>query len=171
TLKNLMKQIPQHEMPMMRMAEAHDAFGDLHVAWGKTYQAKHHYSEAVKLYPQAKPKYGQHLLPRRAKKVQAKLDLLSYDSLASAQLKDGRYQGRALGYSGDIDLTIVVRNGKLHDISLKHQEKIDQNACVIIPRRIVDTQSLRVDGITGATITKDAIVGGTFRTLKKAGLK
>jgi uncharacterized protein with FMN-binding domain len=54
---------------------------------------------------------------------------------------------------------------------VKHQEKIDQNACVIIPQRIISKRSLKVDGISGATVTKDAIVSGTFRVLKKAGLE
>ena len=57
------------------------------------------------------------------------------------------------------------------DIQLKHQEKIDQGACVVIPQRIIDKQSLHVDGISGATITKNAIVDGTLRCLRKAGLQ
>lgn len=171
TLNNLMRQIPEHDLPTMRAAETHDSFGDLYVAWGKLDEAKRHYALAADLYPKSKPKYGQHLLPRRAKKVQAKLELLSYGPLAGKRLTDGRYREKTLGYSGDIDLTVTVEGGKVTDIALKHQEKIDQNACVLIPRRIIEAQSLRVDGITGATITKDAIVGGTFGALRKAGLK
>ncbi|MFP6762224.1 MAG: FMN-binding protein [Planctomycetaceae bacterium] len=41
----------------------------------------------------------------------------------------------------------------------------------IIPQRIIARQNLQVDGITGATITKDALVAGTLRALKQAGLK
>lgn len=171
TLKTLITKVPDHAFPLMREAEVHDGFGDLYVAWGMIDKAKHHYAEAVRLYPQGKPKYGRHLLPRRAKKVQAKLDLLSFRALTNASLRDGRYRQKALGYSGDINLTVVIENGRVSDITLTHQEKIDQNACVIIPRRITDGQSLKVDGITGATITKDAIVGGAFQALKQAGLK
>ena len=171
TLKTLIGKVPDYEVPLMREAEAHDAFGDLYVAWGMIDKAKRHYADAVRLYPQGKPKYGRHLLPRRAKKVQAKLDLLSFGTLTNASLRDGRYRQKALGYSGDINLTVVIENGRVSDITLTHQEKIDQNACVMIPRRIADEQTLKVDGITGATITKDAIVGGTFQALKQAGLK
>jgi len=42
---------------------------------------------------------------------------------------------------------------------------------VIIPKRIIDKQSLQVDGVTGATVTKDAIVAGTLQALRQAGLK
>jgi fumarate reductase flavoprotein subunit len=57
------------------------------------------------------------------------------------------------------------------DIQLKHQEKIDQGACAVIPRRIIDKQSLHVDGISGATVTKNAIIDGTLNCLRKAGLQ
>lgn len=166
-----MKRLPDPPWRAMREAEFHDAYGDLLVAWGKIDQAKRHYRDAVRIYPTAEPPYGRHLLPRRARKVQSKLDLLNFGSLHTVRLRDGRYQETALGYSDDIDVTVVVKGGRVNDINVRHQEKIDQNACVIVPQRILDTQSLQVDAVTGATITKDAIVGGTYRALKKAGLE
>jgi uncharacterized protein with FMN-binding domain len=42
---------------------------------------------------------------------------------------------------------------------------------VIIPKRIIEKQSLQVDGISGATVSKDVLVSGTLRALKQAGLK
>ena len=148
----------------------HDSLGDLYAVWGKMDQAKASYREAIRLYPLGKPPYGRHLLPRRAKKVQAKLDLLSAASLASTPLHDGTFNETALGYSGDIKLAVHVAAGKISKIDVQHQEKIDQNACKLIPQRIVEKQSLNVDGISGATVTKDAIVAGTLRALRKAGL-
>ena len=97
---------------------------------------------------------------------------LSHSSVRPGRAVQGMKMGmKVLGYSNDIDLTVVVRGGKIADIWVRHQEKIDQNACVVIPRRIIDGQTLQVDGISGATITKDAIVFGTYRALKKAGLE
>ncbi len=40
-----------------------------------------------------------------------------------------------------------------------------------VPQRIIARQSLKVDGITGATVTYDAIVDAALQALKKAGLK
>ena len=57
------------------------------------------------------------------------------------------------------------------DITIRHEEKIDQNACTLVPRQIIDSQSLQLDAITGATVTTDAIVNGVHRCLKKAGLQ
>lgn len=163
---------PDPKWNEVREAELHDAFGDLYTAWGKTDQAKVSYQESVRLYPLGKPPYGRHLLPRKAKKVQSKLDLLSKASLEGASLRDGTFNETALGYSGDVHLTINIKAGRIADVRVvKHEEKIDQNACVLIPERIVSKHSLMVDGISGATVTKDAIIDGTLRALKKAGLK
>ena len=163
---------PDAKWNEVRKAEMHDAFGDLYAAWGKVDQAKASYQEAVRLFPLGKPPYGRHLLPRKAKKVQSKLDLLSMSSLEGATLRDGRYNETALGYSGDIQLAVEVKGGGISNVRVtKHEEKIDQNACVLIPQRIVGKKSLQVDGISGATVTKDAIVDGALRALKKAGLK
>lgn len=162
---------PKADWVEMRQAEFHDAFGDLYVKWGQLDKAKASYQEAVRMYPLGKPPYGQHLLPRRAKKVAGKLRLLSLASLEGATLKDGTWRETALGYSGDIKLTVKIDGGRIADIKTQHQEKIDQNACVIIPKRIIDKQSLQVDGVSGATVSKDALVAGTLRALQQAGLK
>ena len=102
--------------------------------------------------------------------MQLKWDRLGFKALETASLQDGTYTGEALGYVDDIRVTVKVAGGKISGIQVEHKEKIDQNACVIIPRRIQKEQSLQVDGITGATVTVDAIINGSYRALKKAGL-
>jgi uncharacterized protein with FMN-binding domain len=170
-LDTAMKNLPGPPWTAMRRADTHDAYGDLYAAWGKLDLAKKNYGDAIRIYPTSKPPYGGHLLRRRAAKVQSKLDTLSFGSLEGRNLKDGTFREKALGYSGDIHLTVQVTGGRVSKIDVKHQEKIEQNSSVIIPRRIIEKNSLQVDGVSGATVTKDAIVGGTFRALKKAGLK
>ena len=163
---------PDPKWDEVRAAELHDAYGDLYAAWGKIDEAQTNYQEAVRLYPLGKPPYGGFLLPRKAKKVQAKIDLLSKSSLDDTELRDGRYKETTLGYSGDIELAVEIKGGRMASVRVvKHEEKIDQNACVIIPQRITEQHSLQVDGISGATVTKAAIVTGTLSALKKAGLK
>ena len=170
TLTLALTRLPDPPMDVMRQADIHDAFGDVMAARGDLDAAKRNYEQAVRLYPAAKPKYGRHLLPRRAKKVQAKLDLLNYRPLDSATLKDGRYTDKALGYSGDINLTVIVKGGRVADIKTNHKEKIDQGACLSVPKNVITKQSLQIDSVSGATVTKDAIIAGTYRALKKAGL-
>jgi uncharacterized protein with FMN-binding domain len=171
SLDEAMSGLPDPPWRIMRRADLLAAYGDLYAAWGKIDEAKDSYAKAAALYPTAKPPYGGHLLPRRAAGVQSKLDLLTFRSLAMAVLRDGQYRVKALGYASDIQVTVSIRSGRIADIQIKHEEKIDQNACVIIPQRIIEQQSLQVDGITGATVTKDAIVDGVYRALRQAGLE
>lgn len=169
-LDQAMAGLPDPPWRIARQANLHEAYGDLYAAWGKTELARQSYSEAIRLYPTSNQP-GQHNLKRQAGLVQTKLDLLSARSLASAKLRDGRYTSQALGYAGDIDVTLIVQDGRIADLQVKHQEKIDQGACVIIPQRIIEKQSLQVDGISSATVTKDAIIDGALQCLRKAGLQ
>jgi uncharacterized protein with FMN-binding domain len=171
TLDVALQALPEPPWRIMREADVQDANGDLYVAWGRPDEARPYYERAVQLYPTAKPPYGGHLLPRRSAKVQAKLDLLAFESLATTRLRDGTFRDSALGYAGDIRVTVKISGGRMADIQLEHEEKIDQNACVLIPQRIIDQQSLLVDGVSGATVTKDAIVAGVYQCLKQAGLE
>lgn len=170
-LQTAMDGLPDPPWRIMRTADIADVYGDLYAAWGKPDDARRYYAQAIEAYPQADPPYGGHLLPQRAAKVQTKLELLDFRALDSTQLNDGTYTDSALGYFGDIDVTVVIEGGKIADITLRHEETIEQNACVLIPQRIVEAQSLEIDGISGATVTKDAIVNGTYRCLKQAGLQ
>ena len=170
-LDTAMQQLPAPPWRIARRADVHDHFGDTYAEMGDFDQAKEHYQKAIELYPTSNQPHGRHLLRRRAAKVQAKLDLLTYKSIESGQLQDGVYKGKSLGFSKDIVVTITIKKGEIADIQVKHEEKIDLNATKIIPQRIIEKQSLKVDGITGATVTFQAIVEGTFRALKKAGLK
>jgi fumarate reductase flavoprotein subunit len=113
------------------------------------------------------------MLQRHAAKVQRKLDLLTMQSMQSVPLRDGSYAGKALGYSEnkEMEVTVSIRGGKISDVQVKHEEKIDLGATRIIPQRIVAQQSLQIDGVTGATVTSQAIVDGALQALKQAGLK
>lgn len=155
----------------MTYGALNNGLGDTYIAWGKQREGIAAYNRAIQFYSRAKPPYGAHLMPRRAKGVQTKLDMLSMASLKTARLKNGSYRATSLGYSGDINLTVRVSQGRIADIRVQHQEKIDQNAAATVPKAIVAEQSLQVDAISGATVTQDAITAGTLRALKQAGLR
>lgn len=170
-LDRAMAKLPAPPWRIAREADIHIAYGDLYAAWGKTDLAREHYAEAIRLYPTSNQPNGQHLLKRQVSRVQTKLDLLAAKSLAGATLRDGRYKSVSLGYAGDIEVTMTIRDGRIADVQVKHQEKIDQGACKIIPERIIEKQRVLVDGISSATVTKDAIVDGALGCLRQAGLK
>jgi len=170
-LQIALKRLPPAPWRIAREADIHDYMGDLHATLGNVDGAKQHYRKAMALYPTSDQPYGRHLLRRRAAKVQSKLDMLMMQGIQSGQLRDGTYTGTSLGYVGDVTVTVTIENGKITDIQVKHKEKIDQNASAIVPQRIVAAQSLKVDTVTGATVTCDAILDGVLQALKKARLK
>lgn len=166
-----LQRLPEPPWRIAQEADVHDYLGDLYAEIGDVDQARLHYRKAVALYPTSDQPYGQHLLHRRAAKVQAKLDLLTMEAMESTRLRDGTYTGQSLGYVGDVIVTVTIQGGRIADVRVQHQEKIDQKASTIIPQRIIDKQSLKVDGVTGATVTCDAIIDGALQAVRKAGLK
>lgn len=167
------KDLPPSPWAINAQANIMNARGDIHAAMGQTDKAKECYQAAIQLYPTSNQPYGRHLLARQVSKVQTKLNLLTFESLSAARLRDGRYVGKTVGYAETpaMEVTVTVRDGRIADIQVKHQEKIDLNATSLIPRRIVDQQSLKVDAITGATVTSQAIVDGAYKALQQAGLR
>ena len=168
-----LKDLPPKPWRINAVASVHAHLGDLYAGLGQPEKAREHYAEAVKLYPTSDQPYGRHLLVRRAAMVQAKLDLLSMAGLGTVPLRDGTYTGKSLGYSDarDLAVTVVIGGGKITDVRVDHQEKIELNATRIIPAQIIAKQSLKVDVVTGATVTSQAIVDGALKALRQAGLK
>lgn len=168
-----MKDLPPSPWRINSLANIHNRLGDLYAEMGEVEKAKAAYAEAMRLYPTSNQPYGRHLLQRNVAKVKSKLDLLTFESLATATLRDGTYKGSSLGYvdTKDIVVTLTVRGGKIADIRVDHAEKIDLGATKIVPQAIIAKQSLKVDAVTGATVTSQAIVDAAYQALQKAGLK
>jgi uncharacterized protein with FMN-binding domain/predicted DNA-binding transcriptional regulator AlpA len=166
-----LQHLPEPPYEIMNQAHVCDILGDIYAEMGNAAGAKAYYRKAIQLYPRAKPKFGRHLLPRRAAKVQAKLDLLDMAAIRPGQIRDGTYTGRSLGYVEDIHVTVVVKGSRIAEVRLRHKENIPLGSTEIIPRRIVEAQSLNVQAVTGATTTCDAIRHGALEALRKAGLK
>ena len=165
--------LPAPPWRIRSQATIHTLRGDIYADMGEVEKAKSEYAEAIRLLPTSNQPYGRQLLPREVAKIRTKLDLLTFSSLASAKLRDGTYIGRAPAYAEakDMEAKLTIRSGKITDIQLTHQEKIELNATKIIPQQIIAKQSLKVDVVTGATVTSQAIIDAAYQALKKAGLK
>ena len=166
-----LERLPDPPWHIMNEAGLHDSLGDVYAKVGDTEKAAQEYRTAMKLFPTSKQPYGRHLMPRHVAKTQSKLDLMLRKALDLGKLRDGTYQGRSLGYGKELHATVMIRGGRIIDIRLRHQEKIEQGATKLIPKQIIEKQSLDVDAITGATVTTQAIVEATYRALLRAGLK
>ena len=74
--------------------------------------------------------------------------------------EDGTYTGTAKGYSGDIEVEVTVEGGKITSVKvIKESEtpEIGGAAKDTVSQKIVDANSLEIDGVSGATITTDGI--------------
>lgn len=167
------KDLPAAPWRIRSQATIEDERGDIYAAMGDVEKSKAAYNEACRILAQSNQPYGRQNLPREVAKLRAKIDLLTVASLDSAKLRDGTYAANVFAYAEDkpMVVSVTIAGGKIADIQLKHWEKIELNATKIIPQQIIAKQSLKVDVITGATVTSQAIIDGTYQALKQAGLK
>lgn len=90
-----------------------------------------------------------------------------------ATVRDGVFHGTAFGRNGDIDVDVTVENGKLKDVKVTSHSETDNIgtiAVVQMPERIVEAQSIAVDGVSGATYTSNGIVKAVENALTEAGI-
>ncbi|HEY9053394.1 MAG TPA: FAD-dependent oxidoreductase [Rectinemataceae bacterium] len=102
--------------------------------------------------------------------------LLAYGCTSSAAKitapVDGTYEGSAYGMQGQIKVQVVVANAKIASIGIlssKETPNIAKVALERIPARIVETQSLKIDAVAGATIASNGIKNAVANAAKKAG--
>jgi uncharacterized protein with FMN-binding domain len=171
TAQQALKNLPSDKWRIANQADVYNALGDLYAELGDKALARKYYVQSAELYPKSKQPYGRHLLARRATKVRGKIDLMDIDAIKPGKLPDGKYSGDSLGYTGPLKATVTVRSGRITNIAVRHTEKIHQNCITITPQRIIKAQSLKVDAVTGATVTSQAIAGAALNALRKAGRK
>ncbi len=84
--------------------------------------------------------------------------------------RDGAYRGRARGYVDDIVVDVVVRNGRIENVTVvEHKESRPLSAFRDMPRRVVLAQGPDgVDAVTGATVTAGALLTAVRQALEKA---
>lgn len=83
------------------------------------------------------------------------------------------YIGEGFGMGGSLKAKVKVENGKISSVEIvEHNETggIGTPALNQMPSRIVAAQSTNVDGVSGATVTSNAIKNAVNEALKKAGL-
>jgi uncharacterized protein with FMN-binding domain len=93
-----------------------------------------------------------------------------FDALDLSQIKDGAYAGRSMGYGGQLQVQVVVRNGRMESVRVtSHLEKQFYAALTDTPKQIVAQQGLKgIDAVSGATITSEAIINATAQALGNA---
>lgn len=98
------------------------------------------------------------------------------DSSEKVQLTDGVYSVKSTGYSwtGMISADVTIKGNKIESIVITEEHESDtaeigQTAFDILIPRLIDSQSLAVDSISGATATSNGIKSCVSEAITMAG--
>lgn len=98
------------------------------------------------------------------------------DSSEKTALTDGVYSVKSTGYSwtGMISADVTVKDGKIEDITITEEHESDtaeigQTAFDLLIPRLIESQSLAVDSISGATATSNGIKNCVSEAITMAG--
>ena len=86
--------------------------------------------------------------------------------------KDGTYYGSGTGFNGEVQVQVVIADGKITDINVvSHNDDSSfmSQAQGLIPN-IISTQSTNVDAVSGATYSSRGIINAVRAALKQAAV-
>lgn len=90
----------------------------------------------------------------------------------SSGFKAGTYKGTAAGRNGDVTVEVVLSSSAIEKVTVtdqKETKEIAGKALESIPAAIVKAQTPKVDTVSGATVTSNAIIEAVTSALKSAG--
>lgn len=92
------------------------------------------------------------------------------DVSQEAAFTPGTYTATTTGMH-EMEVSVEVSEDEILDISIDHSETPGVGEPVVesMPAEIIDTQSLGIDSVSGATLTSEAIILGVTECLKQAG--
>lgn len=83
------------------------------------------------------------------------------------------YEASAKGFGGDVNVTVTVEDGKItavNAVGISETADLGGAAMPVVAQAIVDAQTPYVDGVTGATMTSNAVIEATIAAAAQAGL-
>ncbi|MDD2592252.1 MAG: FAD-binding protein [Erysipelotrichaceae bacterium] len=87
------------------------------------------------------------------------------------QLTDGSYSSKQVGYGGEITITLTIEDGKIATVDLVGDDEtasIGQAAFADLKEAIIKAQGSKIDLVSGATVTSNAVVAGVNDCLQQA---
>lgn len=89
----------------------------------------------------------------------------------SKELKDGKYEATVDGQEGPMTVNVTIADGKISEVVVgdnKETEAVASGAIKDIPAKIVETNSVEVDSVSGATLTSERIKKAVVQCLTEA---
>ena len=93
-------------------------------------------------------------------------------AFADGTMKDGTYAASANGMDGLVQIEVTIKDDKITDIVIVDDNEtagVGTNALAILPTAVIDTQSLAVDSVSGATISSAAFKMAVADAITQAG--
>lgn len=90
-------------------------------------------------------------------------------SQSEGQFKDGVYEGKGIGYNGEIQVKVTVSSGEITNIEIVDyvdDEHFFRQAADTIPQLIVEQQSTDIDAVSGATYSSKGILSAVEDALR-----
>lgn len=90
----------------------------------------------------------------------------------SKTVADGEYVTKAMGHEDWVYVTTVFKDGQIAKCEVTAHEEtmgIGNYGAARVPGRIVESQSLNVDGVSGATVTSNAVKTAVREAITNAG--
>ncbi|EPF26212.1 flavocytochrome c [Treponema socranskii subsp. paredis ATCC 35535] len=87
-------------------------------------------------------------------------------------VKDGDYAVSVTGHNGPIELTVNFSAKKISGITITKESETDvlsDPALIDLPKKIIETNSLAVDSVSGATVTSSAVKYAVRQAIAQAG--
>ncbi|HWP79758.1 MAG TPA: flavocytochrome c [Candidatus Acidoferrum sp.] len=87
--------------------------------------------------------------------------------------KDGTYSGEAKGFGGPIKVEVTVAGGAITDVKVLENTEtqgIGSNAIEQLPPKIVETQSVALDAVSGCTVSSEALLSAVALALADSGM-
>lgn len=89
----------------------------------------------------------------------------------------GTYNGSAKGMKGPIEVSVTVTENMIEKIEILSQSEtkmigwgLETAPIENLPQKIIDSQSLNIDTITGATVTSNGVIGAVTDALSQTGV-
>ncbi len=103
------------------------------------------------------------------KKYQQQIEEIKVENVDLESIPDGMYIGKAEVLWIAAEVKVIVQDHKIVNIDLiKHKNERGASA-EVIPQKVVETQSLQVDAVSGATNSSKVILKAIENALENAG--
>ncbi len=112
--------------------------------------------------------------PEKMQAKEVKKDIqndVNQETVPLSAYKDGTYTASAFGYDGDVEITIVIENGRITKISGTSGESDTwyyETAKEVLFQQILMNQNSETDAVSGATYSSKAIIGAAEKALEEA---